>query len=111
MYSLDESVDVHGNKYLDVTGERDDIYIKEVLSSNENVEDEAITNFFISEVLNYIENRFSDIDLDIFKESFGLVDRVPKSHIQLGQKYGFSDKASSHRYRKVLRNVKQKFQI
>lgn len=109
MYSLDESIDKHSTRFFNIDCEKDDICIKEVLNSKDNVEEKVINEVFVSEILSYVENRFSEMDLDIFKESFGLVDGIAKSHNKIGKKYGFSNRASNQRYQKVLKQVKRKF--
>jgi len=73
------------------------------------VEDAAIMNYQVCEILKYVEDNFDEIDVDIFKETLGLIDNITKSGRLLAKKYSITHQAINLRYHKVLRKVKEKF--
>lgn len=78
----------------------------EHIVSNVDVEEEAISNIWIEEILSTIQNEKRE-KYDIFVETLGLADGIPKTRGHLAEKYHCSCNNIEQKYKSTLRKVKQ----
>jgi len=105
-YSLEDKIDNYNSMNSDKT---ENIYLKDCLPSRDNTEKTAINNNMIEQILKYLEDNFSEIDVEIFKETLGLIDEIPKTRRELSKKYNVSYQTIDIRYKKTLKKIQKNF--
>lgn len=97
-----ESYDLYDGKV------EENVPFDELIISEENVEEKAVNNVFMSEIRTYLDN-FSDTKKNIFIDLTGLDDDVWKTLREVGEKYNMSHQSANNNYKKVLKKVRTKF--
>ena len=85
--------------------------LKDTLANDVNVEEEAITQNTIEDILNYLDSHYSETDKNIFLETFGYIDEIPKTVRYLAKKYQISFQSINKHYHKILNKVKKYYRI
>lgn len=109
IYSLDDNIDNYNTSYLGIFAEKEDLCVGDLVANDISVEDTAINNCYVLDVLDYVTNNFSERDIEIFKEVLGFIDGIPKTEQSLANKYECSRQAVNQRYKRVIGKVKEKF--
>ena len=110
-YSFEDKIDNYDAFSLTYLDNDEFAYINDIIKDNYNLEDEIIKNNELEEIKSYLEDNFDEMDIDIFKETLGLTDEIPKTRRVLGEKYGITPQAIDLRYKKVLNNVRRNFDV
>lgn len=110
-YSFEEKIINSGNISIDNFDGDSGIYIKDVVADDYNLEEEVMRNMEADEIISYIENNFEEKNVQIFKETLGLIDGIPKTRREVSQQYGISYQAVEQRYKKTLNLVKKNFGV
>jgi len=88
--------------------EQNDLLIESFLKHDYNLEDEVMADCFILDVVESLRGEDKK-SIDIFMETLGLIDGIPKVRGELAEKYSISKQAIDLRYKKTLSKVRKKF--
>jgi RNA polymerase sigma factor (sigma-70 family) len=107
--SLNETIDsIPGSgyqRYYDF--EEDENILMNCIKDDYDLEEEVISKVFLEETVNMLKNG-DKLDYDIFMETLGLNDNIPKTRKFLAQQYGMPFQTIDKRYHKTLNKIKSK---
>lgn len=80
------------------------------LFSDDNVEEQAVNNFMVAQVLEFIE-QLPNVEKTIIKSYFGLGSDEKSSYRKIASQIGFSYQYVAIKCNKVMKKIKEKFNI
>ena len=89
----------------------EDLNMDDLLVSQYNLEEEAINNVLFDDIMDYIENNFKKQDVQILKENYGLLGDDSISMRNLAKKYGYTFQGIAYINKKIIKKVREKFDI
>lgn len=87
-----------------------DTLIKDHIKDDYNLEEDIVSKCFISDVIKALKDESKE-NIDIFVETLGLIDDIPKTRRELAEKYDVSCQAIDQRYKRILKKVKGEFYL